>query len=320
MDTDHGLPSAVTQDPARHPAEISTELTAREYELLTKHLVSLISQQASMRTTRLQHNVKLTGRSAANQIDVVWEFLTPEGMPWRVIIECRRFRTRLKMKDVHAWRSVVDDLDTPELPTLGVMVTSTGYQSGAQVVAETYGVVILLLREPTEADFAGRVTRVRVDIAFRKPVISSLRVTATEQFGEFPTGPVPVGSCGLILADGTTLPLADHLLAGELGELRDPPAPLHEVVRSFDPPAVLTLGGQRRLKVASITATVGEQVMDVPSIAVNGREGLAQVVANVLESTSLWFTDRGTFYTSDDGQNAGRSKYPAQDVVLGRPE
>ncbi len=137
-------------------------MTATEYELLTHRLMTLISKRSPLQTTRLEHDITLTGRSGPNQIDVIWEFLTPDGSPRRVIVECRKYRSPLKRQAVFAWRGVVDDLDSPDMPTLGVMVTITGYQSGAQRVADTYGVVILHLREPTGQDVEHRLMEIRL--------------------------------------------------------------------------------------------------------------------------------------------------------------
>jgi hypothetical protein len=47
---------------------------------------------------------------------------------------------------LHGWRSVVDDVGEAGIETIGVMVTTAGYQSGAQRVADSYGIVILELR------------------------------------------------------------------------------------------------------------------------------------------------------------------------------
>jgi hypothetical protein len=105
-------------------------------------------------TTRLEHNVRLRGHGTTNQIDVPWELKAADGSPRRILIECRHHGRRLKQKDVFAFDGVVRDLNSPELPTTGVMVTTTGSQSGAQSVANTYGVIILLLPEPTSNDLA----------------------------------------------------------------------------------------------------------------------------------------------------------------------
>ena len=141
-------------------------------------------------------------------------------------------------------------------PTIGVMATLTGYQSGAQTVADTYGVVILQLREPTEADLRGRLTKIRLVVTARLPIIlPNVHMEATEEIGEIPYGPIEVGNYRLLLANGRSMPLMDYLLSGHIRGHGEPAVPLEEVHRIFDPPAILTLHGTPRLKIRSVTAT-----------------------------------------------------------------
>lgn len=143
---------------------------------------------------------------------------------------------------------------------------------------------------------------------------------ATEEIGEIPDGPIEVGNYGLLLADGRSVPLMDYLLSGHIRGHDEPAVPLEEIRRTFDPPAILTLHGGPRLKIRSVTATVGEHVMDVHSVSIGGRERLAYLVANVLDGTAVWFTDTENYYVSDDKAATGpRGSLLATDVVLGRP-
>lgn len=128
---------------------MDNEMTSTEYETLTQQLLRLITKRAPVTTTRLEHNVTLRGRSTSHQIDVLWEFAAAGGNTRRVLIEGRRYKYSLRQKEVFAFRGVVDDLNTVDLPTTGVMVTTSSYQSGAKGVARTYGVGILQMREPT---------------------------------------------------------------------------------------------------------------------------------------------------------------------------
>lgn len=115
-------------------------MTFVEYELLTKRLLTLIADRSVVTTTRLEHNVQVGGLATTSQIDVLWEFTNAEANN-RIVFECRHYNYSLKQSDVFAFSAVVGDLnaapDSP--PTTGVIVTKTGYQAGAQRVAETYG-------------------------------------------------------------------------------------------------------------------------------------------------------------------------------------
>ena len=92
--------------------------------------------------------------ATANQIDVLWDFTDADGKGHRVAFEARDHKNRIKQSSFHAFRSVIDDTQSEERPVEGVMVTTTGYQSDATRIAETYGLLVLELRPPTPQDLA----------------------------------------------------------------------------------------------------------------------------------------------------------------------
>ena len=292
-------------------------MSPREYELLTRRLMRLISERSPLATARLEHDVKgLRGRSTGHQVDVLWEFVAPDGSPRRVLIECKRWKDPLDQGRVFAFKAVVDDLDTPELPTTGVMVTTNGYQSGARDVAGTYGVEILQLREPTAEDRKDRVERIEVAVDVRVPYIGpDVEVEATELLIEQPAGPVQVDQLGLLLDDGGSVLLQDFLWSEVLGGFDGPPVAPHRVTREFPAPWVLTLNGEALMRISSVSATVGEVSPGAVPVALTG-EVLAWMIANILDGTRLWFTDTDRVHVSDD--RGGAVVLPT-DVVLGRP-
>ncbi|QXV57361.1 restriction endonuclease [Amycolatopsis sp. TNS106] len=294
---------------------MSNEMDPTEYELLTKRLFQLITDRSPGKHVKIEHNVKLRGRSTSHQIDVLWELEAADGSPRRIVIECRRYAHPLKQKDVFAFDGVVRDLDSPELPTTGVMVTTTGYQSGAQSVADTYGVVILHLRKPTPDDLENRLTKIVITATARMPTIDAVNVTAEDGFISPPPGPILASEFGLLRDDGSRILLQDFLWAGELGNLEQPPVAPHSVTRLFNPPVVLTLRGEALGRITGVSATVGEVAMVQDPFAVGGAP-MAWMIGNVLDSTQVWFTDTSRTYVSDD-QNGGVAL--ADDVLLGRP-
>jgi hypothetical protein len=296
---------------------VAESMTSTEYELLTRQLMRLITERAPMVSARLEHDVKLEGRATSHQIDVLWEFLAADGSPRRVVIECRRFRkSLLKQSHVFAWSGVVRDLNTPELPTTGVMVTLSGYQSGARKVADTYGVVILQLREPTPADLEARLAKIVVQAVVRMPHIGSdVHVDAVEMLGGQPDGLVDAEDFGLLRKGGGTVLLQDYLWAGVLGGFDEPPAPLRRITRDFSPPVVLTLRGRPLARITSVSATVGEIELAADRVVLGGG-ALAWMIANVLDGTRVWFTDTDGAHVSDD-QGVGVAL--ATDVILGHP-
>jgi hypothetical protein len=155
----------------------------RSYEELTEQLIQRIGAADGIATRRLERDALMAGRANPNQIDVVWEFEDASGQAVRLLFECRSYQRRINQQAVHSWRGAVDDVAFDGVETVGVMVTSTGYQGGARRVADTYGIVICELRGPTAEDLANRITSVKVDLLIRSPYVTELSVKATEQLG-----------------------------------------------------------------------------------------------------------------------------------------
>lgn len=95
-------------------------------------------------TTKVQHDVKLEGRSGQkHQIDVYWEYVIA-GNKHRVAIECKNYNTLVPIGKVRDSKGVLDDLNGVN----GIMVTKVGYQEGAKKYAQEYGISLKELRTP----------------------------------------------------------------------------------------------------------------------------------------------------------------------------
>jgi hypothetical protein len=267
----------------------------RSYEKLTEHLMRRIGDADTIATLRLERKVTLPGHATENEIDVVWEFRDRDNRLVRLLFECRSYASRITQQALHSWRSVVDDVSEEGVETIGVMVTTVGYQSGAQRVADTYGIVICELRNPNEADLAGRLVKVRVEITTRLPQVEDLSVEATEQLGDGLDFQGALGEFSLDLDDGTSELLGDHLLRGELASLDEPPTVPHRVTRTFAPPVVLRRLNEPIAGVRKISATVSESESE-PAIVEVGMEGVAWMLANTLTGSHVWFAEDGRIW------------------------
>jgi hypothetical protein len=134
---------------------------AIEYEALTKK-----TYEAILGNIDVRHNVKVRGRSGVeHQIDVFWEF-RQAGVTHRVLIECKNHASNLTMEKARNFHSVVQDIGN----CIGIMVTKTGYQSGAADYCRAYGLQMKVLRSPTEEDWDGRLR----ELTFRQHVRAPL--------------------------------------------------------------------------------------------------------------------------------------------------
>lgn len=266
----------------------------RSYEELTEELVRRLGTAHAITTLRLERDVLLRGRATDNRIDVLWEFQRASGQPVRILFECRSYARRINQQALHSWRSVVDDLATPDIATIGVMVTTTGYQRGAQRVADSYGIVILELRAPTERDLANRWRSVRVELVARMPQVTDLAVDATEQLVPDSTVNGALGEFVLDFENGTSELLMDHLLRGELASLEEPPTDPHPVTRTFDSPVLLRRRDQPVARAIAIRATVGEAQAE-PMVIETTAE-IAWMLADTLTGSHTWFAVDGRIW------------------------
>lgn len=246
-------------------------------------------------TLRLERDISLSGSATANRIDVLWEFEQASGQLTRLVFECRSYRRPINQQALHSWRSVVDDVSKPGVATVGVMVTTTGYQSGAQRVAESYGIVILELRAPTSGDLANRCRSVRIELVARMPQVTDLTVNATEQFGADASPNGALGDFFLDLGDGASERLADHLLRGELSELNEPPTKSHHVTRTFASPVLLRHRDEPVARVVEITATVGEAQAE-PVVIETSTADIAWMLEDTLTGSHIWFAADGRIW------------------------
>ena len=115
-----------------------------EYERFTQEIYQQLVNLDVVRTTKVQHDVKLEGRSGQkHQIDVYWEYEIA-GNKHRVAIECKNYNTLVPIGKVRDFKGVLNDLNGVN----GIMVTKVGYQEGAKKYAQEYGISLKELRTP----------------------------------------------------------------------------------------------------------------------------------------------------------------------------
>ncbi len=284
----------------RHTLEVPTA-PGDEYELVVQSIVGHLAKRAGVETTRLEHDVDVIGRATTNQIDVLWDFTDAVGKPHRVVFEARDHKNPIKQGSLHAFRSVVDDVQSGDRPVEGIMVTTTGYQRGAKRIAETYGLLVLELRLPTTADLANRLEAVVITINPVIPVVTELAIEVVEMLDaeawadRDPWAPLELQQRG---SDQDPLSLQRVLTDGELGSLEAPRA-LHRVQRVFEPPAILILDHQPVATLHSASATVGSSAAPSVTVTVGGLKSVAWMLRDALSGARIWFGERGEVWSTD---------------------
>lgn len=266
-----------------------------EYERLVETLVESLALQAGVQCERVVRDIRLQGRGTINQIDVLWDFTDTQGQPQRVVFEARSYKNRVDQGKLHAFRSVVDDIQDATRPVTGVMVTTAGYQRGAKDVASTYGLLVWELRTPTEADFAGRLGKIELNIRMYTPIIEDVIFEAAEVAeGHLPAISETINAFEIAPTeeDPNRKTLDQVLCRGELGTW-DTPRPVHSVRREFHPPAVLFVRGQKAAMLHAITAQVGDAKAPPITTTVGGAERIAWMLRDSLKGSRVWIARDG---------------------------
>jgi hypothetical protein len=131
-----------------------------EYEKLTQDIYQTLNANESFKNIKVQHNVKIKGKSGCeHQIDVYWEF-TNMGEIHKVAIECKNYNKEVSIGKIRDFFGVLHDIGNVK----GIFVTKIGYQKGAKLFGDYYDISLKELRFPIESDWNNRVKDIIVDI------------------------------------------------------------------------------------------------------------------------------------------------------------
>lgn len=127
-----------------------------EFELFTQWVYQRLVNNDVLKPTKVQHNVKLKGKSGCeHQIDVYWEYEIA-GNIHRVAIECKNYDSLVPVGKVRDFQGVLADLNNVN----GIMVSRKGYQEGAKKYADQYGISLKVVRQPGWNEIIGSITTV----------------------------------------------------------------------------------------------------------------------------------------------------------------
>ena len=135
-----------------------------EYEKFTQEIYQKLVNADVLKTTKVQHNVKLKGRSGQeHQIDVYWEYEIA-GTKHKVAIECKNYNQAVPIGRVRDFFGALYDL----VDVKGIMVTKVGYQKGAKEYASYYGIDLKELRSPNSGEAVIGEVEMNFDISVRR--------------------------------------------------------------------------------------------------------------------------------------------------------
>jgi hypothetical protein len=142
-----------------------------EYERFVRDIVQVLLRADGLETVSVQHSVKVRGRSREHQIDVYWEYRLG-GVVHRVIMNCKNYKSRVEVTDVLTLSGVLADMPG----TLGLIVTTVGFQKGAIEYAQEHAIGLKIIRPPHDDDWEGRIREFHIDVRLDVPELLDVAV------------------------------------------------------------------------------------------------------------------------------------------------
>jgi len=125
-----------------------THNTGIPYELVTQQIFLILVNQDVVRNIEVRHDVVLQGKTAKHQIDVYWEFEVA-GIRYATVVQAKDWSSLVNQGELLKFKAVLDDL--PGQPR-GIVVTRSGYQSGAEEFAKAHGILLFqLIEQPAQS-------------------------------------------------------------------------------------------------------------------------------------------------------------------------
>ena len=120
-------------------------ITPKEYELYCLDYLKGYAEHEQLKDFNIEHDVKVEVHDGIYQIDIDASF-TALGTSMRVLCECKRYSSPVE-------RSVVSELHD-KLESLGyqkgILISTSGFQSGAKQYADKHGIALIQLYDKTE--------------------------------------------------------------------------------------------------------------------------------------------------------------------------
>lgn len=149
----------------------------KEYEEITKHIYETLGNASGVKIECYGNNCKVIGKSTvAHQIDVLTSH--SDGLhTYKTAVECKYWEETINKDIIMKVAEIVEDAGLNK----GVIVSKNGFTPDAISFAKYKNIGLIELREPNEADWAGRVKNIQVDINWRLPQINRFEFIVSEE-------------------------------------------------------------------------------------------------------------------------------------------
>lgn len=134
-----------------------------EYELFVRTVYECLNRADGLSDVQIQHDTKLIGAAGVeHQIDVFWTFKIG-SVDYKVAVECKDYNSHVSKEKIEAFHSILHDIGNIH----GIFASKLGFQRGAILYAQKYGIQLMEIRKPIESDWEGRIKDIHFELCMR---------------------------------------------------------------------------------------------------------------------------------------------------------
>jgi Restriction endonuclease len=127
-----------------------------EYEMIVRDIQETLLKAQGLESIKVLHDVKLKDSYGnERQFDVYWEYKIG-GFLHKIVIECKNYKSQIKPEKVDALVGKLSNFPGIQ----GIIVTSSGYTSGAINLAKFKGIGLRIIRSAIAEDYTGRIRKI----------------------------------------------------------------------------------------------------------------------------------------------------------------
>lgn len=118
------------------------DITPTEFELFCRATLEAYAVTEGLKDFSILHNQKVTVHDGIYQIDNLAEF-TALSVRFKVLIECKYYKRKIERDEVMLLKSKLES----DAANKGIIISTSGFQSGAVLYAKEHGVALLQIIE-----------------------------------------------------------------------------------------------------------------------------------------------------------------------------
>ena len=115
-----------------------TGLTATEFELLCKDILTAYAEEENLKNFQIKHNVRIPEVDGTFQIDIFAEFYALKTQ-FKVLVECKQYKNTVPRERIEILNSRLQSTGSQK----GILMSTAGFQSGALQYAKEHGIALI---------------------------------------------------------------------------------------------------------------------------------------------------------------------------------